>query len=122
MLEKTIEVSLLFDFYGKLLTKKQQQVFELYYLHDLSLSEIADKLHISRQGVYDHLHRGEELLYKYENKLGLVTRYNEFKTELNQLNQYISEKLKELDENNENNYHNLQTGIENRIESIKNHL
>lgn len=76
MLDKVIEIGILFDFYGSLLTEKQQEAIQLYYYQDLSLSEIAERLEISRQGVYDHLHRGEEALRDYEVKLGLIQRYN----------------------------------------------
>ncbi|MFW5998130.1 MAG: YlxM family DNA-binding protein [Bacillota bacterium] len=99
LLERTIEVSLLFDFYGELLTERQQQTIRLYYFQDLSLSEISEELNISRQGVYDHLHRAEKILHEYENKLGLVNKYRKFRNNLNDLYKYIdgvfSEKEKE---------------------------
>jgi len=63
---------LLYDFYGKLLTPKQQEVMQLYYEQDLSLSEIAEELKITRQAVYDILKRSEQALEKYERKLGLL--------------------------------------------------
>ena len=85
MLEKTIEISLLFDYYGNMLTEKQQETMKLYYYHDLSLAEIAEKLNISRQGVYDHLHRGEDILRDYESKIGLINRYNKFKEKIDNL-------------------------------------
>ena len=85
MLEKTIEINLLFDYYGELLTDKQQEAMKLYYYHDLSLAEISEKLEISRQGVYDHLHRGEDILRDYEQKIGLINRYNKFKKEIDNL-------------------------------------
>ena len=52
MVEKIVEIGILFDFYGKLLSKSQYQIIEFYYIHDLSLGEIAEELGISRQGVY----------------------------------------------------------------------
>lgn len=79
LLEKVIEMGMLFDFYGKLLTDRQQEVIYLYYYRDLSLGEIAEQLDISRQGVYDHIHRGEEVLKSYEQKLGLVSKYKKVK-------------------------------------------
>ena len=85
LLEKTIEINLLFDYYGELLTDKQQEAMKLYYYHDLSLAEISEKLEISRQGVYDHLHRGEDILRDYEQKIGLINRYNKFKKEIDNL-------------------------------------
>src|SRR5690554_6935735 len=74
-MEKLVEVGILFDFYGKLLSKKQFLAIELYYIHDLSLAEIGNELGITRQGVYDILKRAEEKLYKYEKKLGLVEKF-----------------------------------------------
>ena len=75
MVEKLVEVGILFDFYGKLLSKKQFLAIELYYIHDLSLAEIGDELGITRQGVYDTLKRAEEKLYKYEKNLRLVEKF-----------------------------------------------
>jgi len=74
MLDRTIEISLLFDYYGELLTDKQKEIVELYYYQDLSLGEIAGNIKISRQGVYDHLNRAEETLKSYENKLKLAEK------------------------------------------------
>lgn len=77
MVEKLVEVGILFDFYGKLLTKKQFSIIEMFYIEDLSLSEIGDELNITRQGVYDTLKRAEEKLYQYENTLGLASKFRE---------------------------------------------
>lgn len=67
--------SLLYDFYGALLTKRQKEVMELYHEENLSLAEIADDFGISRQGVYDALRKAEYSLESYEKKLGLVARF-----------------------------------------------
>lgn len=75
MVEKLVEVGILFDFYGKLLSKKQFLAVELYYIHDLSLAEVGDELGITRQGVFDILKRAEEKLYVYEKSLGLVEKF-----------------------------------------------
>ena len=66
------ETSLLFDFYGELLQASQQRVIELYVNDDLSLSETAQILGISRQGVRDSLSRAQRKLDEYEEKLGLL--------------------------------------------------
>lgn len=76
MVKKLIEIGILFDFYGKLLSERQYTSIELYYIYDLSLAEIGDELGISRQGVYDTLKRAEQNLYEYENVLGLVNKFN----------------------------------------------
>lgn len=67
--------SLLFDFYGALLTERQKEVMELYHEENLSLAEIAEEFGISRQGVHDALHKAEKSLENYEEKLGLVGRF-----------------------------------------------
>ena len=69
------DISLLYDFYGELLKSSQQQVVELYVNEDLSLSEVAESLGISRQGVRDSLSRAEKKLREYESKLGLMDAY-----------------------------------------------
>lgn len=74
MLDKVLRIGLLFDFYGALLTDKQQRCLELHYLNDLSLAEIADEFNVSRQAVHDILRRAEQLLIEYEEKLKLVER------------------------------------------------
>ncbi len=74
-MEKNIEISLLFDFYGQLLKEQQQQTVTLYYNDDLSLSEISSQLGITRQGVRDSIKRAEKSLYSYEEKLGLLKRF-----------------------------------------------
>lgn len=74
-MERILKVTLLYDFYGELLTDKQKNIFELYYQNDLSLAEIAEQLQISRQGVYDTLKRSENILSQYEKTLHLVERF-----------------------------------------------
>ena len=69
------DISLLYDFYGALLQDSQQRVIELYVNDDLSLSEVADILQISRQGVRDSLTRASRKLNEYEQKLGLLRAY-----------------------------------------------
>jgi len=67
-------LSLLFDYYGDLLTEKQRTCFDLYYNQDLSLGEIAQEAGISRQGVHDSLSRAEASLRLMEEKIGAVAR------------------------------------------------
>ncbi|WP_105615892.1 putative DNA-binding protein [Vallitalea okinawensis] len=74
-MDKILEVTLLYDFYGELLTVKQKKICELYFLDDLSLSEVSEHLNISRQGVHDALKRSEKQLHHYEEKLKLVHRF-----------------------------------------------
>lgn len=91
-MEKNIEISLLFDFYGQLLKEQQQQAISLYYNDDLSLSEIALDLGITRQGVRDSIKRGEAQLLTYEEKLGLMKRFHETESGLYEI-ENLAEKL-----------------------------
>lgn len=74
-LDASARVSLLYDFYGQLLTEKKRQVIELYHEEDMSLSEIASELGITRAAVHDSLKSAERALEKYEEKLSLVERF-----------------------------------------------
>ncbi len=77
MNEETVFRTMLFDFYGELLTAKQKEYFDLHYNEDYSLSEIAEMSGISRQGVWDIIKRAEETLRKTEEKTGLIGRFRE---------------------------------------------
>lgn len=82
MKEDPLVMSMLFDFYGEILTEKQQDFFDLYHNRDLSLGEIAENTGITRQGVRDVIVRATQILRSMEDKLGLVTRYNAMQTGL----------------------------------------
>lgn len=71
---EALEMTLLFDYYGELLTERQRSCVDMRYNQDLSLSEIAAELGVSRQGVYDNLSRAEALLRNMEEKTGCVQR------------------------------------------------
>ena len=73
-MEKRVELSLLMDFYGPLLTEKRRDVMRLYCDEDMGLQEIADRLEISRQGVYDAVKTAAAALEHYEEVLGLADR------------------------------------------------
>lgn len=75
MFDKILQMNLLYDFYGQLLTEKQQEALQLYYSYDLSLGEISEQLGVSRQAIYDTIKRSEKLLFDYEQKLGLVAKF-----------------------------------------------
>jgi len=77
MIEKLVEIGILYDYYGNLLSHKQSEVIELFYNHDLSLAEIGENLNITRQGVFDTLKRAEANLYEYEQILGLIKRFKD---------------------------------------------
>ena len=69
-----VKLSILYDFYENLLTQKQRDVFSLYYSENMSLSEIAEEFHISRQAVHDTLKNAESVLGEYEKALGLIAK------------------------------------------------
>ena len=75
---------MLLDFYGNLLTEKTRNTLELYLDEDLTLTEIADSLNISRQGVHDTVQRGLGQLREYEEKLGLIEKFSSQMTIINE--------------------------------------
>ena len=98
-MEKNMELSLLLDFYGELLSEKVRRATELYYNDDLSLSEVAEDMGITRQGVRDLIKRAEGNLYGYEQKLGLYKRFLEMQKGLGSLKDSLV-KAKSLLDNN----------------------
>ena len=68
-------MTMLFDFYGELLTERQKEFFDLYYNEDLSLAEIAENAGISRQGVRDVIVRAEATMQEVEDKTGIIKRF-----------------------------------------------
>ena len=70
-----LQMTLLFDYYGELLTERQKMCLDLKYNQDMSLAEIAEELGVSRQGVHDNILRAEAHLQKMEEKTGCVRRY-----------------------------------------------
>ncbi|MBR2143761.1 YlxM family DNA-binding protein [Anaerovibrio sp.] len=90
MLEQRLYLAELFDIYGPLLTDKQQKCLSMHLFEDFSMSEIGEDLAVSRQAVYDILHRSEQIMTAYEEKLGLAKRLREQKRELSRLYDEIS--------------------------------
>ena len=83
--------SMLFDFYGELLTDKQREYFDLHYNEDLSLAEIAEQSGISRQGVWDIIRRAEAAMTEIEEKTGLIKRFNERNAALAEIRSELTE-------------------------------
>ena len=79
-LAKNLDITILLDFYGDMLTPKQREFLDYYYNEDLSLSEIAANVGITRQGVRDAIKRAEAQLMEMEDRLGLVKRFKEMQT------------------------------------------
>lgn len=96
MLEKTMRMNYLFDFYQMLLTDKQRSYMSLYYLDDYSLGEIADEYSVSRQAVYDNIKRTEAMLEEYEEKLGLFNKFQKRKELISQLDRRADAELKPI--------------------------
>lgn len=88
-IDDVIQTSLLYDFYGSLLTDRQREVMELYYGENLSLSEIAAEFSISRQGVHDALKNAGRALYEYEQKLGLVDKFQQSREAIGDIDERI---------------------------------
>lgn len=95
-IDDVTRTSLLYDFYGRLLTEKQCEVMRLYHEENLSLSEIAQEFSISRQGVYDSLKNAEKALAGYEEKLGLVEKFMRSSTAVNEIDKIIDDMMKKL--------------------------
>ena len=79
---QTYRMTMLFDFYGEVLTDRQKEFFDLYYNEDLSLAEIAENYGISRQGVRDVIVRAEAVMTELEDKTGLLKRFMQMRDRL----------------------------------------
>ena len=90
-MDEILKQSLLYDFYGELLTKHQKEIYEQFIIEDLSLSEIAKDAGISRQGVHDLIKRCNKILEEYEEKLHLVERFLTIKEKVHQMNDLLEE-------------------------------
>lgn len=98
--DKTYEMSLLYDFFGDFLTEKQREYFDLYYNEDLSLSEIAENVGITRQGVRDIIVRAENILTEAERKTGIVSRYLSRNAEIDRATE-LAHRIRELSSDDE---------------------
>lgn len=83
------EISVLHDFYGKLLSDRQRLFIQLYYEENYSLAEIAQEFQISRQGVHDGVKKAEKALHELEEKLGFVRRFQEREKALSKIKKEI---------------------------------
>lgn len=89
-MEKIVEIAVLFDYYGKLLSDKQYDIVEQYCNEDLSLRELAELNGISKQGISDILNRSEKKLEFYERELKLVEKFENISNSLREINQIIN--------------------------------
>ena len=84
-MEKFVERTLLYDFYGELLTEHQQSIYEDVVLNDYSCAEVASERGISRQGVHDMIKRCDKILEEYEGKLHLVERFLKIRSKVQEI-------------------------------------
>ena len=85
MKNQTYRMTMLFDFYGELLTDRQKEFFDLYYNEDMSLTEISEIAGITRQGVRDSIKRAEGTLLEMEERLGLARKFRVYRQKLEQI-------------------------------------
>ena len=95
-LEKTELMNNLLDLYGCLLTENQLNVMEMYYMDDLTLSEIGENLGITRSGVFDTVKKASAILEMYESKLGLASKEKEKIELLNKIDMLSIEEIKRI--------------------------
>ena len=105
-MDKIYEQTMLFDFYGELLTDHQRSIYEDALYNDMSLGEIAEERGISRQGVHDLIRRCDKIFQDYESKLHLVERFARAKETVSEIERLTAPKA-------------AQTDVEERFERIK---
>lgn len=115
-MERKVEISMLLQIYGKLLTKKQQDVMNLYYNDDLSLSEIAEINKISRQGVNDIIKKGETNLLEYEKVLHIM-KTTETNTKM--IDSIIFELSKIDDNTSKNELQKILNNVQKKLHSME---
>lgn len=93
-MENIVKQSLLYDFYGELLTEHQRNLYEEVVFHDLSLSEIAEEQGISRQGVHDLIKRCDKILCGYEEKLHLISKFQQTRQMVEEIKKLTREYMK----------------------------
>lgn len=98
MFEKNLNISLLLDFYGDILSERQKEMLDLYYNDDLSLSEIAENYNISRQGVRSILKKGENILVNMEEKLHLAQRFSVVQEKSNEIANELEKIAKQIND------------------------
>lgn len=86
-MEQIVEQGILYDFYGPLLTRHQQEIYELVVYQNLSLNEIAEQRNISKQAVSDLVRRATAQMQEYEKSLGLIERFRRIRKLCDKLEQ-----------------------------------
>lgn len=117
-MEKVLEIGLLLDFYGQMLTPRQLEILDMYYNNDFSLGEIAQEFSISRQGVHDNIKRGKAALDDFEEKLGLVKKFISQKNKAKEILNCIDKMdIKSLNESDRISLKKIRDGITDIIEN-----
>ena len=111
MKNQPYRMTMLFDFYGELLTDRQKEFFDLYYNEDLSLAEIAENYGISRQGVRDVIVRAESVMTEVEDRTGLMRCFLRGRDAL----RAIEESAKAIEKINRHQYDNNQISEQTRV-------
>ena len=115
-MDKKIEISILCQIYGKLLTEKQYQRIDDYYNRDLSLSELAENNNITRQAARDNIKKGEKNLFEYEEALGVMKQTLENEKKINDIVSDISKLQTECTDKNVNKQlENIKQNIKSMI-------
>ena len=107
---KDFEMGYLLDFYGEVLTPKQREMLRQYYNDDLSLAEIADHCHITRQGVRDVIVRAEAVLTELEDKTGIIKRFHKMQGQFTQIQEAVDVIAKRNDQNWQDDEVEVQCG------------
>ena len=100
-MEKIVQQGILYDFYGELLTDHQKQIYEGLVNENMSLVEIADEQGISRQAVHDLIKRTDKILVDYENRLGLVAKFDQIKELISEIDSRLETLISKQDINND---------------------
>ncbi len=111
-------MTLLFDFYGDMLTDRQKEFYDLYYNEDLSLAEIAENYGITRQGVRDVIVRAEAILSELEDKTGLIGRFHAMRSQLDQVIKTADELLEHCTRYNDEQLNALVCQIREAAETM----
>ena len=89
-MNKNVDIPLLLDLYGNMLSKVQRDNLDLYYNKDLSLSEISDNIGKSRQGVFESIKKAEEILYSAEQKLKFLEKFTQIRNDFSEIENILN--------------------------------